>query len=160
MVVESMLKTIRSFQRSYNRMQMRWEQALLRSGYCMPEIKVLFELRVVGVCTKRELTSRVCLSMEQTALVLTKLQQWGKILIEHDEHDMQMDYVRLTMCGKEEVIRLQGLYENILLSDMEFLSMKEQIELMMHLEKLKVVFEGIVKRDVCEVEEGVMSDEW
>jgi DNA-binding MarR family transcriptional regulator len=159
MVVESMLMTIRSFQRLHNRMLLRWERALLCTGYCMPEMQSLFELRMVGVCTMRELASRLCLSMQQMEHIRTKLEQLHLVVPEPDEQDRQMDYLRLTVCGRKEVERLQGLYERIILSDMEGLSMKEQIELMMYLEKAKGVFERIAKGELCEVEEAVVKDE-
>jgi DNA-binding MarR family transcriptional regulator len=158
MVVESILLTIRSFQRLYNRMLLRWEQALQRTGYRMPEMQSLFELQVVGLCTMRELASRVGLSMEQLELVRTRLEQLQLIEADPDGQDRQMDYLRLTPYGRKEVERLQGQYEQVILSDMEGLSVKEQIELMMHLEKAKLLLKRVTKQELCELRRPVNTE--
>ena len=100
--MQKAVNTIQSFSRFYHAMTLQWEKNLLSRGYDLDEIRTLLELYFLGVCTQRELASRLDSRIEKMNAVLIQLQNAELIRLNKDQNDCFFGPVSLTDYGKAE----------------------------------------------------------
>lgn len=137
--MEKAIKSINSFHRFYVNMTLQWERSLLCKEYDLYEIRTLLELYFLGVCTPRELASRLDARVENMHAVLMRLQNVELIQKITDWKDPFFSHVYLTDDGKKEAKSLQTDYENAIASTLR--GILEQEELVEHLKRVKDILQ-------------------
>jgi DNA-binding MarR family transcriptional regulator len=148
--MQKAIRTLQSFTRFYCSMALQWEKNLLCKGYDLYEIRTLLELYFLGVCTPRELASRLDTRVENMHAVLMRLQDEELIQKISDWKDPFFSHVYLTDDGKNEAKKLQTDYENTIAFVFGRIGEEEQKELTGHLKRVRdILLEAEIKR--CEV---------
>lgn len=148
--MQKAVKTIQSFSRFYYAMTLQWEKKLLCRGYDLFEVRTLLELHWLGVCTPRELASRLDTRVENMHAVLMQLQDDELIQKISDLKDPFFSHVHLTDDGKKEAKRLQTDYDKIIASALGRIDEQEQKELVEHLKRVMDILQEAEIRK-CEV---------
>jgi DNA-binding MarR family transcriptional regulator len=141
--MQKAVKAISSFHRFYFSMTLQWEKNLLCKGYDLHEIRTLLELYFLGVCTPRELASRLDTRVENMHAVLVRLQDKELIQKITDWKDPFFSHVYLTDEGKNEAKRLQTEYEKIIASALGRIGEQKLQELVHYLKMVKELFEQV-----------------
>jgi DNA-binding MarR family transcriptional regulator len=140
MIMQRSIKVIRSFTRFYKEMVSQWDKSLLCKGYTVREIKLLLELKLLGVCTVRELASRLDERIEKVVAALRILKRAGLVLVEI-ESDQRFNIVSLTACGNDVAKRFQQRYEDNIALRLGRMANEDREELTGLLVKAKDIFE-------------------
>jgi hypothetical protein len=137
--MENKVKLIKNFTRFYNSMVMRWESKLMRKGFSLPELWVLFELEIGSACTKRELASRLHLPVVKMDEVFIRLIQAKLVKVEHEGMDDLFRKLVLTKYGLETVVSLREFYDEMIAKDVKQMGEVKRLELMEHLQKARKI---------------------
>lgn len=158
MQMQKAIKSIQSFSRFYQGMTLQWEKNQLCRGYDLYQIRTLLELYFLGVCTTRELASRLDSRVEKMNHVLIQLQGAKLILVIADDKDWFFGQVSLTDNGKAEAKKFQLLYDTAIEFAIGRIEEQERMELLAHLKRAKEILQEVEIRK-CEVKAKVFKSE-
>lgn len=156
--MQKAISTIQSFSRFYQGITLQWEKNLLCRGYDLYQIRTLLELYFLGVCTTRELASRLDSRVEKMNHVLIQLQGAKLIQVIADDKDWFFGQVSLTDDGKAEAKKLQIHFDGSIASALERMGQNERMELVHHLKRAKEILQEVEIRK-CEVKAKVFKSE-